>query len=164
MAPHARRLDTVPTAARYDLAQRPSRVRPWRQLLAAWRARPVLRAARTAVALLVLMMGGALHAQSDSAHTDSARTDSATFSFPKDMAIVKPVAVPFPIGERLVYGARYGPFSVGTATMQVAGIDTVRGVEAVHFVFLIDGARCGITSTRTSSRGWDCTTSTRAGS
>jgi len=139
LAPHARRLDTVPTAARYDLAQRPSRVRPWRQLLAAWRARPVLRAARTAVALLVLMMGGALHAQSDSAHTDSARTDSATFSSPQDMAIVKPAAVPFPIGERLVYGARYGPFSVGTATMQVAGIDTVRGVEAVHFVFLIDG-------------------------
>jgi len=58
------------------------------------------------------------------------------------MAIVPPppaVTVPFPIGERLVYGARYGPFSVGTATMQVAGIDTIRGVEAVHFVFLIDG-------------------------
>ncbi|PYO99347.1 MAG: hypothetical protein DMD60_01890, partial [Gemmatimonadetes bacterium] len=50
-----------------------------------------------------------------------------------------PMAVPFPIGERLVYGARYGPFSVGTATMEVAGIDTIRGVEAVHFVFLIDG-------------------------
>src|SRR5260221_216094 len=56
------------------------------------------------------------------------------------MAIVlRPAAVPFPVGERLVYGARYGPFSVGTATMEVAGIDTVRGVEAVHFVFLIDG-------------------------
>src|SRR5258708_38278722 len=50
-----------------------------------------------------------------------------------------PAAVPFPVGERLVYGARYGPFSVGTATMEVAGIDTIRGVEAVHFVFLIDG-------------------------
>src|SRR5256885_5068965 len=47
--------------------------------------------------------------------------------------------LPFPVGERLVYGARYGPFSVGTATMQVAGIDTIRGVETVHFVFLIDG-------------------------
>src|SRR5207248_75767 len=35
--------------------------------------------------------------------------------------------------------ARYEPFSVGTATMQVAGIDTIRGVETVHFVFLIDG-------------------------
>src|SRR3989440_12353071 len=39
---HARRLDTVPAAVRYDLVQRPSRVRPWRQLLAAWRARAPL--------------------------------------------------------------------------------------------------------------------------
>src|SRR5256714_739650 len=39
---HARRLDTVPAAVRYDLVQRPSRVRPWRQLLEAWRAGPLL--------------------------------------------------------------------------------------------------------------------------
>ena len=132
LAPHARRLDAVPAAARYDLVQRPSRVRPWRQLLEAWRARSVIRAARTALALFLIAVG--LHAQSDTAsQTDSTGTDSA-------MAIVPPaVAVPFLVGERLVYGARYGPFSVGTATMQVAGIDTIRGVEAVHFVFLIDG-------------------------
>jgi len=132
LAPHARRLDAVPAAARYDLVQRPSRVRPWRQLLEAWRARSVIRAARTALALLLISV--ALQAQSDTAsRTDSTGTDSAA-------AIVPPaVAVPFTVGERLVYGARYGPFSVGTATMRVAGIDTVRGVEAVHFVFLIDG-------------------------
>ena len=140
LAPHARRLDAIPVAARYDLAQRPSRVRPWRQLLEAWRARSVIRAARTAVALLLVAVG--LRAQSDTARKDSTRTDSTGFSSLSAMAIVRPpraVAVPFPIGERLVYGARYGPFSVGTATMQVAGIDTIRGVEAVHFVFLIDG-------------------------
>ena len=132
LAPHARRLDAVPAAARYDLVQRPSRVRPWRQLLEAWRARSVIRAARTALALLLISVG--VQAQSDTAsRTDSMGTDSAA-------AIVPPaVAVPFTVGERLVYGARYGPFSVGTATMRVAGIDTVRGVEAVHFVFLIDG-------------------------
>ena len=132
LAPHARRLDAVPAAARYDLVQRPSRVRPWRQLLEAWRARSVIRAARTALALLLISVG--VQAQSDTAsRTDSTGTDSAA-------AIVPPaVAVPFTVGERLVYGARYGPFSVGTATMRVAGIDTVRGVEAVHFVFLIDG-------------------------
>jgi hypothetical protein len=139
LAPHARRLDTVPAAARYDLVQRPSRVKPWRQLLEAWRARSVIRAARTAVALLLIAVG--LHAQSDTAsRTDSAPADSAHAAFPQDMAIAPPpAAVPFPVGERLVYGARYGPFSVGTATMEVAGIDTIRGVEAVHFVFLIDG-------------------------
>jgi Protein of unknown function (DUF3108)/Glycosyl transferase family 2 len=135
LAPHARRLDTVPAAARYDLVQRPSRVRPWRQLLEAWRARSVIRAARTVVAVLFIAVG--LHAQSDSAaRRDSTRRDSTR----SDTATVTPaVAVPFPVGERLVYGARYGPFSVGTATMQVAGIDTIRGVETVHFVFLIDG-------------------------
>ena len=140
LAPHARRLDAIPVAARYDLVQRPSRVRPWRQLLDAWRARSVIRAARTAVALLLI--AAALRAQSDTARKDSTRTDSPGSSFLPAMAIVPPppaVTVPFPIGERLVYGARYGPFSVGTATMQVAGIDTIRGVEAVHFVFLIDG-------------------------
>ncbi len=141
LAPHARRLDAVPAAARYDLVQRPSRVRPWRQLLEAWRARSVIRAARTVVALLLIAVG--LHAQSDTAsRPDSTRTDSASVTSVSAMAIVTPtpaVAVPFPVGERLVYGARYGPFSVGTATMQVAGIDTIRGVETVHFVFLIDG-------------------------
>src|SRR2546423_2716636 len=40
---HARRLDTVPAAVRYDLVQRPSRVRPWRQLLEAWRGGPPIR-------------------------------------------------------------------------------------------------------------------------
>jgi len=139
LAPHARRLDAIPAAARYDLVQRASRVRPWRQLLEAWRARSIIRAARTVVALLLIAVG--LHAQSDTAsRTDSTRTDTASAAATSAMAIVPPPAtVPFPVGERLVYGARYGPFSVGTATMQIAGIDTVRGVEAVHFVFLIDG-------------------------
>src|SRR6266516_2122311 len=62
LAPHARRLDAVPAAARYDLVQRPSRVKPWRQLLEAWRARSVIRAARTveAVHFVFLIDGGAL--------------------------------------------------------------------------------------------------------
>jgi uncharacterized protein DUF3108/glycosyl transferase family 2 len=152
LAPHARRLDTVQAATRYDLVQRPSRVRPWRQLLSAWRARTVIRAARAATALLLVAV--TLQAQSDSARVDSTpprpcQSDSnAARTLPPTPAAApapapapppQPLAVPFPVGERLVYGARYGPFSVGTATMQVAGIDTVRGVESVHFVFLIDG-------------------------
>jgi glycosyltransferase involved in cell wall biosynthesis len=68
---HARRLDTVPAAVRYDLVQRPSRVRPWHQLLEAWRARPIIRAAHTAAALLVI--AGSLNAQSDTGRADSTR-------------------------------------------------------------------------------------------
>src|SRR5205823_5485442 len=120
---HARRRDTVPAAVRYDLVQRPSRVRPWRQLLEAWQARAIIRAARTAAALLVIATSPA----------SGSVTASATAPAPA------PTAVPFPVGERLVYGARYGPFSVGTATMVVAGVDTIRAEEAVHFRFLIDG-------------------------
>src|SRR3977135_3299367 len=77
LAPHARRLDTVPRAARADLGQRPARggagVRPWRQLLQAWQARSVIRAARTTVALLLIAVG--LQSQSDTTRKDSTRGD-----------------------------------------------------------------------------------------
>jgi len=138
LARHARRLDTIPAAVRYDLVQRPSRVRPWHQLLETWRARTVIRAAHTAVVLLVL--AASLRAQSDTGRADSTRA-AASGSLTATATTPAPptTAVPFPVGERLVYGARYGPFSVGTATMEVAGVDTIRAVEAVHFRFLIDG-------------------------
>lgn len=131
LARQARRVDTVAAALRYDLVQRPSRVRPWRQLLDTWRARTIIRAAHTAAALLVI--AASLCAQSDTSRADSTRAATTSPSDPP------PTAVPFPVGERLVYGARYGPFNVGTATMEVAGVDTIRAVEAVHFRFLIDG-------------------------
>jgi len=124
LAPHARRIETVSTAARYDLKQRPSRVQPWHQLVAAWRARGVIRAARTALALVALL-ASPLRGQ-DSAHA----TVSVAAAVP---------AVPFPTGERFTYGAKYGIFSVGTAIMEVAGIDTIRGAEAVHLQFRISG-------------------------
>lgn len=132
LAAHARRIDAVPATARYDLAQRPSRVRPWHQLLDAWRARPLLRAARTAAVALVLLASG-LRAQADTVRGAPLPATAAPL-----IGAIAP-AVNFPVGERLVYGARFGPFSVGTATLKVAGIDTVRGIETVHFTFLIDG-------------------------
>src|SRR5213082_3485547 len=96
-------------------------------------------AAHTAVALLVL--AASLRAQSDTGRADSMRAaqTSASLTATASAPTPPPTAVPFPVGERLVYGARYGPFSVGTATMEVAGVDTIRSVEAVHFRFLIDG-------------------------
>jgi hypothetical protein len=50
-----------------------------------------------------------------------------------------PPAVPFPVGERLTFSAKYGIFSVGSATMEVMGIDTVHNVETVHIRFRISG-------------------------
>ncbi|HYT82379.1 MAG TPA: DUF3108 domain-containing protein [Gemmatimonadales bacterium] len=126
LAPHARRIATVSTAARYDLRQRASRVKPWHELVAAWRARGVIRAARRAVAVVALI-AAPLFGQ-DSAHATLPATAS-----------VRTPAVPFPVGERLTYGAKYGIFSVGTAVMEVAGIDTIRGTETVHLQFRITG-------------------------
>ncbi len=112
---HARRVEAIAAATRYDLVQRPARTRPWRQLVEAWRARGVIRALQATIALLLLCT-------------------TPRFARPQ-----QDTSVPFPVGERLVYAARFGVFSVGEATMEGAGRDTVRGAPAVHFKFHIEG-------------------------
>jgi hypothetical protein len=47
--------------------------------------------------------------------------------------------VPFAVGEELVYKAKFGGLSVGTARMRVVGVESVRGRPAYHVVFTIDG-------------------------
>ena len=132
---NARRVEVVASAARYDLKQRASRSKPWQQLLAAWRSRALVSAARkpiTAVLLAVLAGFSALSAQDTGVVADSTPP-------PQAPAVVRAPAVPFPVGERLSFSAKYGVFSVGNATMEVMGIDTVHGVEAVHIRFRISG-------------------------
>jgi hypothetical protein len=46
---------------------------------------------------------------------------------------------PFAAGERLSYDVHFGPIKVGTGTMEVAGIDTIRGRPAYHTTFRISG-------------------------
>jgi hypothetical protein len=130
---HARRIELVSSAARYDLKQRPSRSNPWQELLAAWRSRARISAARKASAMLLLglLTGGSLRAQ------DTVPT-AATASASRPVLHVPP-AVPFPVGERLTFSAKYGIFSVGSATMEVMGIDTVHNLETVHIRFKISG-------------------------
>lgn len=48
-------------------------------------------------------------------------------------------ARPFVVGERLSYDVHFGPIKVGTGTMEVRGIDTVRGRPAYHTTFRISG-------------------------
>ncbi|HTE44787.1 MAG TPA: DUF3108 domain-containing protein [Gemmatimonadaceae bacterium] len=48
-------------------------------------------------------------------------------------------AVPFVVGEELTYHATLAHLPAGTARMRVAGIDTIRGREAYHIVFTMDG-------------------------
>lgn len=47
--------------------------------------------------------------------------------------------VPFGVGEKLVYDVKFGPVKVGTGSMEVAKIDTVRGREVFHTTFRVKG-------------------------
>jgi len=126
---HARRIEVVSSAARYDLKQRPSRSNPWQQLLAAWRSRGLITAARKSSALLVLALLAAVGVGSLGAQ-DGVCTGKIVGAV---------AAVPFPVGERLSFNAKYGIFNVGNAAMEVMGIDTVHNVETVHIRFRISG-------------------------
>ena len=45
----------------------------------------------------------------------------------------------FSVGEHLRYAVKIGMLRVGTGTMSVTTLTTVRGVETYHFVFTLDG-------------------------
>jgi hypothetical protein len=55
-------------------------------------------------------------------------------------AAAPPASYPFGVGERFDYTAKFGMLSVGTASIQVAEIDTVRGQPAFLFRFSLDGS------------------------
>lgn len=48
-------------------------------------------------------------------------------------------ARPFAVGELLTYEVRFGRIRVGTATMHVVGVESVRGMQAFHTRFEVDG-------------------------
>lgn len=48
-------------------------------------------------------------------------------------------AVPFIAGERLDYEVKFGFLRVGSGSMEVTGIDTVRGMQAWHTLFQVKG-------------------------
>jgi hypothetical protein len=50
-----------------------------------------------------------------------------------------PRSLPWAVGERLTYSAKLGMLTLGEGTLEVAGIDTVRGVESFRFRFRLQG-------------------------
>jgi hypothetical protein len=58
---------------------------------------------------------------------------------PASGAAAERMAVPFGPGERLTYEVRFGVLRVGSGTMEVAGVTTVRGREAYHTRFTVRG-------------------------
>jgi hypothetical protein len=50
-----------------------------------------------------------------------------------------PAAYPFVVGEKLSYSAKLGMLTLGSATLEVASVDTVRGVESLRLRFRLKG-------------------------
>jgi hypothetical protein len=50
-----------------------------------------------------------------------------------------PLRVPFGVGERLEYNVKFGILPVGSGSMEVSEVDTIRGREAWHTVFRVSG-------------------------
>lgn len=53
--------------------------------------------------------------------------------------MVAPMAVPFLVGEELVYHASYIGLSAGTGRLRLVAVDTIRGRAAYHVIFTLDG-------------------------
>ncbi len=62
-------------------------------------------------------------------------------------------AAPWFIGEHLEYNVKFGFFTVGRATLDVVGIDTIRGVPSWHVMFVIHGRALSYTL-RDSLQSW----------
>ena len=67
---------------------------------------------------------------------------------------VAALRVPFTTGERLEYDVKFGIFRVGQATMEVVGVDTVRGVPAYHVQFVIRGRAAFFYSMTDTLESW----------
>src|SRR6476646_336801 len=65
---------------------------------------------------------------------------------PVQLSVAGPIAtvggrapVPYRVGEELTYKAKFGAIPAGTARMRVEGVEMVRGRQAYHVVFTLDG-------------------------
>ena len=52
---------------------------------------------------------------------------------------VPPAPYPFAVGETLTYSAKLGLLTLGSGTLEVASLDSIRGAEAFRFKFRLQG-------------------------
>ncbi|CAA9349722.1 MAG: hypothetical protein AVDCRST_MAG40-2835 [uncultured Gemmatimonadaceae bacterium] len=67
-------------------------------------------------------------------------------------------AWPFGVGERADYEVRFGPLRVGNGTMEITGVDTVRGRPAFHSVMRVRGGTLFYKVDDRYESWWDTTT------
>ncbi len=60
----------------------------------------------------------------------------------------------FPVGETLIFDGKWGLVRLGRASLQVVGVDTIRGEPAVNFRFLMDASLLGVVSLRNRFDSW----------
>lgn len=59
------------------------------------------------------------------------------------ISTIPPLKVPFKVGEEARYEVKFGFLKVGSATMQIPRIEKVRGIDAWHSSFRIEGGTIG---------------------
>ena len=91
----------------------------------------------------VALIAATAPAQTPAGDTTAAARDSAPA-----------LRLPFAAGEQLEYDVKFGIFHVGRAIMEVAGIDTVRGVPAYHVLFVIRGKAAFFYSMTDTLESW----------
>ena len=69
-----------------------------------------------------------------------------------------PTPVPFGVGERFTYELKLGPFKAGRGSMEITGIDTVRGRDAWRAVFRVRGSVLGYKADNTMESWIDTAT------
>jgi len=67
-------------------------------------------------------------------------------------------SVPFGVGERFTYDVKLGPFKAGRGSMEITGMDTVRGRDAWRAVFRVKGGILGYKADNTMESWIDTAT------
>jgi hypothetical protein len=68
----------------------------------------------------------------------AARTDDVD-STPMQQQVPGAIPVPFGVGERLTYDVKFGPVRAGSGSMEISGIEPMRGLPAYHVRFHVTG-------------------------
>jgi Protein of unknown function (DUF3108). len=136
-ARYARRVETVSSVERHDLRSRPSRVRPWEAATGLVRPSGAARLARAAGPARGL---GATRGRATAGVVMTRLLLAlALFQAPPAPSADPVAAYPWAVGEKLTYSAKLGLLTLGSGTLEVAGIDTVRGMASFRFRFRLQG-------------------------
>lgn len=92
-------------------------------------------ATRLVAVAIAVIVPGTLAARFERASAPAGQ-DVARQDFPRPDSMLP---IPFGVGERLIYDVRFGPVRVGHGSMEIIGIDTVRGRAAWHAHFRVKG-------------------------